>query len=69
MTEYFTKLRPIRKAQGKTQKDVADIIGVSERQYRSYETGEIDMPVLRLIAFCRYFGVSADYLLGLTDER
>ena len=33
-----------------------------------YERGANELPIRHLIVLCRYYGVSADYLLGLSDE-
>ena len=39
------------------------------RPIRAYENGVLDIPSIALIALARYYQVSTDYLLGLTDER
>lgn len=47
------------------QKDTADIIKCSPKQVGRYESNEQEMTVSKLIEFCKYYRVSADYLLGL----
>ena len=51
-----------------TQQDVANILGTSQTMYARYERGANELPIRHLIALCRYYRVSADYILGLKDE-
>lgn len=57
-----------RKVANKTQKEMAEIFGISRQAYANYEIGnrEPDFETLNKIA--NYFNVSTDYLLGRTDE-
>ena len=41
---------------------------VTEDMYARYERGANELPIRHLITLCRYYGVSADYILGLKDE-
>ncbi len=61
------KLRELRKEKGVTQKVVADAIGVTKNAYANYEQGIREPSNQILVALCRYYKVSADYLLGLED--
>lgn len=62
------RLVEVRKAAGKTQKEVAAAIGVPERTYQKHEAGE-QLPRLPVIvALAQLYGVSADYLLGLKEN-
>ena len=47
---------------------LAPRLGVSEHALGSYLNGSRTVPYDVLIKFAQYFHVSADYLLGLTDE-
>ena len=51
-----------------TQTDLANAIGVSQRKISFMETGVTEPSLKDLSAICRYFSVSADYLLGLPDD-
>ncbi|MBE5736602.1 MAG: helix-turn-helix transcriptional regulator [Clostridiales bacterium] len=62
------RLRELRKEKGVTQKVVADAIGVTESAYSNYEQGLREPSVMIIIALCRYYDVSADYLLGINSE-
>ena len=68
MTPFCEHLRSIRKLNKYTQKQVATGIGVTERNYQYYESGEREPSMQSLIALADYFGVSIDYLVGRTDN-
>ncbi|QDI92004.1 helix-turn-helix transcriptional regulator [Salicibibacter cibarius] len=62
------RLTQLRKANKKTQQDMAPILGITRPAYTAYERGtrNPDYDTLRKIA--EYFDVTTDYLLGLTDD-
>lgn len=61
------RLKQLRKERGKSQKEVAQALGITLSAYSNYEQG-IREPNLQIFSeICKYFGVSADYLLGLED--
>ena len=68
MISFSSRLKELRKNKGVTQKQVAEILEISERNYRRYESGEIDPLTSNTIKLANYFNVSVDYLLGHTDN-
>ena len=66
--EYCERMRELRLKHGRTQRELAEILETTQQAYLKYEKGINEMPVRRIIMLCRYYNVSADYLLGLTDE-
>ena len=68
--EFFKdRLRELRKEAKETQKQTAAAVGIAERHYQKIEAGE-SLPGLEYFcALADHFGVSADYLLGRTDNR
>ena len=48
---------------------MAVLLECTERHYQKIERGEINLPSLDVIFLANYFGVSTDYLLGLSDHR
>lgn len=66
--KFYERLREARKMQGLTQKQAAESIGTTERNYQRYESGESEPTLHVLAAMVRVFGVSIDYLAGLTDD-
>ena len=51
-----------------TQTDLANAIGVTQRKISFLETGASAPSLRDIVAICRYFSVSADYLLGLPRD-
>ena len=66
---YTQRLQWIRDCRNISQKELAEAIGLKQQQYARYEKGVNMMPVTYLIKICKYLDVSADYILGLTDEE
>lgn len=65
MENYKIRLKEIREDNDMLQRNVADILGITQQQYSRYENGDREMPIHHLIKICEYFKVSSDYLLGL----
>ncbi len=64
----FTRLREIREKKKLTQTKVASYLNCSQQVYSNYELGQRDIPTDVLINLVKLFDVSADYLLGITDN-
>ena len=62
-------LKAVRKKSGKTQKEVAEGIGIGQGTYKNYETGAREPNGETLVAIANYFDVSTDYLLGRPDAK
>ena len=67
MLTYVKRIRDLREDHDKTQQEIADILGTSQTMYARYERGANEMPIRHLLVLCKYYGVSADYILGLKD--
>ena len=61
------RLRKLRTDKGLTQMQIADILNTTQQQYSKYEHEIQEIPVRHIVTLCRFYGVSADWLLGLTD--
>lgn len=62
-------MRDLREDADLTQREVAQILGTSQTMYARYERGANELPVRHLITLCRFYHVSADFLLGLTEDK
>lgn len=61
-------LRRFRCEEKLTQKEVARQLSIVQQVWQRYETGQV-MPTAEFITkVAQTFGVSADYLLGLSDK-
>lgn len=67
MMFYIKRIRDLREDHDKTQQEIADLLGTSQTMYARYERGANEMPIRHLIVLCKYYNVSADYILGLKD--
>lgn len=67
MVDFCNRLRNLRKGKGLTQLQVAEIIGGTKAMVSSYEMGTRYPPYNVLIKLARLYGVSTDYLLGITN--
>ena len=57
-----------RKKCGETQKALAELLGIGDTQIIGIEHGRTTTSAERIALICEHYGVSADYLLGLTDD-
>lgn len=69
MKEYPEILRELREDRDLKQSDIAKVLGTTQQVYSRYENGQNEMPVRHIITLCRYYDVSADYVLGLPREK
>ena len=69
MPTISNRLKELRKSKNQTQKEIADKAGVTERSYRKYESGEADPPTTVIINLSDYYGITADYILGRTEQK
>lgn len=65
LTENMRKLRLERKL---SQMDIAELLDTTQQVYSRYELGMNELPVLHVVTLCKFYGVSADWLLGLKEE-
>ncbi|WP_312280375.1 helix-turn-helix transcriptional regulator [Oscillibacter sp.] len=65
----YQKLRDLREDHDLSQKDIAELLSVSQATYSRYESGILDVPSISLIKLADFYKVSVDYLLGRTDTQ
>ena len=69
--QYFERIRNLREdAEPKlNQTDIAKVLGTTQQYYSEYENGKRELPTRHLITLCKLYNISADYILGFTDEQ
>jgi transcriptional regulator with XRE-family HTH domain len=67
--DYIQRIRNLREDNDKTQAEIAEILGTSQTMYARYERGANELPIRHLITLCKYYKVSADYILGLSNKK
>ena len=68
MRTFIEKLRGLREDNDLTQVQIAEILGTSQTMYARYERGANEMPIHHLVTLCKFYNVSADYLLDTTPN-
>lgn len=68
MKAYCELLRELRESRDLKQSDIATVLKTTQQVYSRYETGINELPLRHLVTLCRFYSVSADYLLGLNRE-
>ena len=66
---YIKRIRDLRDDNDQTQQEIADALGTSQTMYARYERGANELPIRHLISLCKYYNVSADYILGIDEDN
>ena len=61
------RLKELREAKGFTQKQLAELLNINSVTYLHYEKEQREPPLALLADLAKFYDVSTDYLLGLTD--
>ncbi|MDD6160706.1 MAG: helix-turn-helix transcriptional regulator [Oscillospiraceae bacterium] len=65
---FGARLHALRKEKGLVLADIAKLLGTSTTQVGDMEKGKTGTTLVRLVMLAEYYHVSADYLLGITDD-
>ena len=68
MIMVYQRIRNLREDNDLTQQNIADELNINRRTYAAYENGVNSMTPETLIKIAKFYNVSVDYLLGLTDN-
>ncbi|MCM1024622.1 MAG: helix-turn-helix domain-containing protein [Prevotella sp.] len=66
---YYQRIRDLREDSDATQQTVAEYLGTSSQHYGKYENGNAEIPFERAVMLAEYYGVSLDYIAGLTNNK
>ena len=67
--DYRTRLKNIREDRDYTQAEIGKVIQKSQQGYNHIEAGRAELKIDDLIKLCKFYNLSADYMIGLTDEE
>ena len=65
----FQRIQDLGTDADMSQKQLSEILHISQRSYSHYETGSRNIPVEMLIRLANYYDISVDYLVGRTDKK
>lgn len=68
MNMIYHRIRNLREDNDLTQQKIADELNINRRTYAAYENGINSMSPETLIKIAKFYNVSVDYILGLTDN-
>ncbi|MBR4954632.1 MAG: helix-turn-helix transcriptional regulator [Clostridia bacterium] len=65
--DYRERMRNIREDRDLTQTELGRLLNKSQQGYNHIETGRAELKIDDLIKLCRFYNLSADYIIGLTN--
>lgn len=65
---YLQRLKDLREDREMRQIEIAELLNTSQVQYSRYECGVRDLPIKHLVTLAKFYKVSTDYILGLTNK-
>ena len=66
---YYKRIRELREDNDILQKDIAKLLNTTQQHYSRIENGSTEITADRIITLAKYYNVSADYILGLSDNK
>ena len=66
--DYRTRIRNVREDKDFTQAQIGKILNKSQQGYSHIESGRAELKIDDLIRLCRFYKLTSDYLIGLTDN-
>ena len=68
MLDYRTRMKNLREDRDITQAEIGKLLHKSQQGYNHIETGRAELKIEDLAILCKFYHVSADYLIGLTND-
>ena len=69
MADYRERLRNIREDRDLTQAELGRLLNKSQQGYNHIEAGRAELKIDDLVKICKFYNLSADYIIGLTDKK
>ena len=68
MADYRTRLRNVREDRDLTQAEIGKLLHKSQQGYNHIEAGRAELKIDDLVKLCKFYDLSADYLIGLVSK-
>ena len=65
--DYRTRIRNVREDRDLTQAEIGRVLQKSQQGYNHIEAGRAELKIEDLIRLCKFYNLTADYLIGITD--
>ena len=65
---YRERMKNLREDHDLKQQEVAELLQTTQSYYSKYENGVRPLPIIHLATLAKYYNVTADYILGLTND-
>lgn len=69
MDMYYKRIRELREDSDFLQKDVAKVLNTTQQHYSRIENGATEITADRIVILAKFYNVTADYILGLCDQK
>lgn len=69
MADYRERMRNLREDSDRTQAELGKLLNKPQQGYNHIEAGRAKLKIEDLIKLCKFYDVSADYLIGLTNHK
>ena len=66
--DYRERIRNVREDRDFTQAEIGKLLSKSQQGYNHIEAGRAELKIEDLVTLCRFYDLSADYLIGLVDK-
>ena len=66
---YYQRLKDLREDKDLTQKQIATVLNTTPQQYSLWERGDREIPFHNAIKLSKFYGVTIDYIAGLTNKK
>lgn len=66
--DYRARIRSVREDGDYTQAEIGKLLNKSQQGYNHIESGRAELKIDDLVTLCKFYDLSADYLIGLTDD-
>ena len=66
--EWYQRIKELRVDNDYTQKYIANLLETTQTNYSDYERNKHLLPLPHIITLAKFYGVTTDYILGLTSD-
>lgn len=65
---HYRKLKELREDRDLKQSEIAEVLNITQANYSYIENGVAYLKADEVVKLCKFYNVSADYILGLPDD-